>query len=261
MTPGQEEEVMTKLVLYLTGIILIAIIVIGVSGCDSITGPADSDVPLGSQTTGIWVTGEGEVTVVPDLAILSLGVEAEADTVAKAQSEAATAMNNIVSELNTQGIESNDIQTQHFSIYPTRKWDPDTGEEELTGYQVTNMVTVKVREVEDTGTIIDAVAAAGGNYIRINSIEFTVDDPAPYQKEARDMALADAREKAEQIADSTDVKLGVPTYIAESSSYEPYVTEFSMAIPAPTIITESGSSISPGEMTVTVIMQVAYDID
>ena len=204
---------------------------------------------------------EGEVTVTPDLAILSLGVEAQADSVAQAQSEASTAMNAIITELNTQGIENNDIQTQYFSIYPTRRWDPDTGEEELTGYRVTNMVTVKVRDVENTGPIIDAVAAAGGNYIRINNIELTVDDPVPYQKEAREKALADAQEKAQQIADSAGLKLGTPTYVAESSSYNPYTTEFGMGIPAPVIITESGASISPGETTITVTMQVAYGID
>jgi uncharacterized protein YggE len=261
MTFVLEDAVMKKRILYPAGIILIAIIFVGVSGCDSITGPANSNVPLGTQQTGIWVTGEGEVIVIPDLAILSVGVEAQADTVAQAQSEASTAMNEILTTLRSSGVEENDIQTQYFSIYPTRRWDPDTGEEELTGYQVTNMVTVKVRVVEDTGTIIDAVAAAGGNYIRINNIEFTVDDPVPYQKEAREKALADAQEKAQQIADSADLKLGTPTYIAESSSYNPYTTEFSMGIPAPIIITESGSSISPGETTITVTMQVAYDID
>ena len=253
---------MKKRILYLAGIILIAIIVIGVGGCDSISAPSSSKISPGSQqTTGIWVTGEGEVTVVPDLAILSLGVEAQADTVAQAQSQASTAMNAIISELNTQGIESNDIQTQYFSIYPTRRWDPDTGKEELTGYQVTNMVTVKVRNVENTGTIIDAVAAAGGNYIRINSISFTVDDPVPYQEEARAKALADVQEKAQQIADNADLNLGTPTYINETSSYNPYTMDmpYGLAIPVPSI--EAGSSISPGETTVTVIMQVAYGID
>ena len=260
MTFVPEEAVMKKRILYLAGILLIAIIIVGVSGCDSISAPASGEVPLGSQQTGIWVTGQGEVTVTPDLAVLSLGVEAQADTVAQAQSEASSAMNEILSALRSSGVEEADIQTQYFSIYPTRRWDPDTGEEELTGYQVTNMVTVKVRKVEDTGTIIDAVAAAGGNYIRINNIEFTVDDPVPYQKEARDKALADAEEKAQQIADSADLNLGMPTYINETTSYYPYTTDMAgLGIPIP--VTESGSSISPGETTVTVIMQVVYGID
>jgi len=253
---------MKRRILYLAGILLIAIIVIAVSGCDSISAPSSSKVSPGSQqTTGIWVTGQGEVTVVPDLAVLSLGVEAEADTVAQAQNEASTAMDEILTTLSNGGVEENDIQTQYFSIYPTRRWDPDTGEEELTGYQVTNMVTVKVRNVENTGTIIDAVAAAGGNYIRISNISFTVDDPVPYQEEARTKALADAQEKAQQIADNAELNLGTPTYINESSSYNPYTVDipYGLAVPVPT--REAASSISPGETTVTVIMQVAYSID
>ena len=252
---------MKNRILYAAGIILIALMVTVMSGCDSITGPADSEVPLGSQQTGIWVTGEGEVTVVPDLAILSLGVEAQADTVAQAQSEATTAMNDILAALRNSGVEENDIQTQYYSIYPTRRWDPNTGEEELTGYQVTNMVTVKVREVGNTGTIIDAVAAAGGNYIRINNIELTVDDPAPYQKEAREKALADAEEKAQQIADIADLKLGTPTYINETISYNPYSMEIAYGLGIPIPAPEISSSISPGETTVTVTMLVAYSID
>lgn len=252
---------MKKHLLYLAGIFFITAIVIGVSGCDSIVGPADSEVPLGSQQTGIWVTGEGEVTVTPDLAILTLGVEAQADTVAQAQSEATVAMNDILAALRYSGIGENDIQTQYYSIYPTSRWDQNTGEEEPTGYQVTNMVTVKIREVENTGTIIDAVAAAGGDYIRINNIEFTVDYPAPYQEQAREKALADAEEKAKQIADIADLKLGTLTYVNESISYNTrsFDMVYEMAIPAPTA--GASSSISPGETTITVIMQVAYSID
>jgi uncharacterized protein YggE len=252
---------MKKHLLYLACIFFITAIVIGISGCDSIIGPTESKVPLGSQQTGIWVTGEGEIIVVPDMAILTLGVEAQADTVAQAQSEATAAMNDILAALRDGGIEENDIQTQYYSIYPTSRWDQNTGEQELTGYQVTNMVTVKVREVENTGTIIDAVAAAGGNYIIINNIEFTVDDPAPYQEQAREKALADAEKKARQIADIADIKLGTPTYVNESISYNTYKMDLAsgmgIAVPAP----EISSSISPGETTITVIMQVAYSID
>ena len=132
-------------------------------------------------------------------------------------------------------------------------------EEELTGYRVTNMITIKVREVEDTGTIIDAVAEAGGDDIRIDGISFTVDNPAPYQKEAREKALADAREKAEQIAEAAGLELGEPTYINESGGYSPYDIAYGISVPA--VESASGSSISPGEAMVTVIMQVAYSID
>jgi len=102
------------------------------------------------------------------------------------------------------------------------------------------------------------VAKAGGDFIRIDNISFTVDDPVPYQKEAREKALADAREKARQIADEAGLRLGDPTYINETSSYYPYPV--AMAYEATIPMMGGGTSISPGEATVNVYVQVAYAI-
>jgi uncharacterized protein len=251
-----------KRILWLGVLLLLVASIVGMSGCDDFASPGSRSNASGNgQNSGIWVTGEGKVTVIPDVAVLGVGVEAQADTVAQAQDDAATAMNAIKSELASRGIEEKDIKTQYFSIYPVRSYVPDTGEEKLTGYRVTNMLTVKVRKVEDTGTIIDAVATAGGNYIRIDNISFTVDDPIPYQKEARAKALADARDKAEQIADKAALKLGNATFINETTSYYPTPYQsygMGLAVPAPVSIVDT--SITPGETIITVLMQVAYDI-
>jgi uncharacterized protein YggE len=238
---------------------LLVIIAIGATGCNGITSPGvrSSTTGVSSQNTGIWVTGEGKVNVVPDVAVLSLGVEAQADTVEKAQSDATGAMNAVKSELDARGVDAKDIKTQYYSIYPVRNYVPDKGSEELAGYRVTNMLTVKVRKVEDTGAIIDAVAKAGGNFIRIDSISFTVDDPTPYQKQAREKALDDAKDKAKQIASKAGLKLGDPTYINETSSYYPPVpTAYEAAVP----MAAGGTSITPGETAITVYVQVAYVI-
>ncbi len=253
---------MNKKILLIT-VSLLIILAIGASGCDSFSPPSrtTSGSVISSQSTGIWVHGEGKVTVVPDIAVLTLGVEAQADTVDQAQNEASTAMNAVVSELDSRGVADKDIQTRYFRIYPVRNWVPERGEEELVGYRVTNMVTVKIRKVEDTGTIIDAVARVGGDYIRIDNISFTVDDPSPYQKEAREKALADAYEKARQIADTAGVRLGEPTYISESGSDYPIPRQvtYGMAVPAP--MPEAAVSISPGETEITILVQVAYSIN
>ena len=183
-----------KRCIWIIGLLLLITSVIGLAGCDLAEPPGKSSTGNSYQTSGIWVTGEGKVTVVPDIAVLNVGVEAQADSVAEAQSQATGAMDAILKELKASGIADKDIKTQYYSIYPSRSWSPDTGEEKLTGYRVTNMVTVKVRTVESTGSIIDAVAKAGGNYVRIDNISFTVDDPVPYQKQAREKALAENRE-------------------------------------------------------------------
>ena len=250
----------------LTICLALAVITIGAVGCEGITSPSAPKVPsvsgslvLSQQSRGVWVTGEGKVSVVPDVAILSLGVEAQAATVAEAQSLAATAMTAVVAELDNHGIAEKDIKTQHFSIAPVRRWVEDR--EVLLGYRVTNTVTAKVRKVDDTGTIIDDVARAGGDYIRINNISFTVDDPTAYHKEAREKAMADAEAKATQLADLGGVKLGEPTYISESGGFIPVPREYGVrAEAAPMPGGAAPPPISPGETEIRLNVQVVYSI-
>jgi uncharacterized protein YggE len=137
----------------------------------------------------------------------------------------------------------------------------DEGEkEEVVGYRVTNVVSVKVRDIEKTGSIIDVVAAASGDLTRINSIGFTVDDPTPYYEEARAQAIAYAKAKAEQLADLTGVDLGEPTYISESSYYySPNYYRGDVAYDEAVPATET--SISPGELEISATVQIAYSID
>lgn len=252
-----------KRILWLSGFILLLIVLLGAAGCEGVTSPTPRASTIGGlitqQNTGIWVTGEGKVTVVPDVAILSLGVEAQAATVAQAQSEASVAMDAVVRELKAGGVADKDIKTQHFSIYPVRRWVPESEEEVLIGYRVNNMVTTKVREVEATGAIIDAVARAGGDYIRIDNISFTVDDPAIYHKEAREKAMADAEAKAKQLANSAGVELGEPTYISESGGAIP-IPRISFAEAAPMPAPAAPPPISPGETELTLTVQVTYSI-
>jgi len=221
--------------------------------------PESGNIIINQQNTGIWVTGEGKVSVVPDVAILNLGVEAQAETVAEAQQQAAETMEAVMAVLDEQGIAKKDIKTQYFNIYPVRRWEKD--KEILVGYRVSNMVTVKIRNVDDTGIIIDAVAEAGGDYTRINSISFTVDDPADYYEEAREKAMADAEAKAEQLADLADVTLGKPIYISESGGYIPVPREYYLEAGAPVPAPAPTTPISPGETEVRLTVQVVYSIE
>jgi uncharacterized protein YggE len=210
-----------------------------------------------SQQTGIWVSGTGEVTATPDVAILTLGVEAQETTVEAAQSEASSAMNAVVDALKTNGVADNDIQTQWYDISPVTKWDDKTNEQITTGYSVTNMVTTKIRDISKAGATIDAVAAAGGNLTRINGISFTLNDPTAYNAQARTLAMQDAAAKAQQLATLAGVTLGKAIYISESGSY----------IPSPIRLTASaeGASastpISPGELDISITVQVGYSIE
>ena len=226
-----------------------------------------SSIQLNSQQEGIWVSGQGKVTAVPDLATLRLGIEAQEASVAEAQTQAAEAMDKVMAALIDNGVAEKDIQTQYFSIRQVTKWNRETEEETVIGYKVTNKVTAKIRDVDyesrpldyRVGIIIDAVATAGGDLTRIDSIGFSIDDPSAYYEEARGKAMADAEAKAEQLANLAGVKLGKPTYIAEGISYpihpEEILIKGGMA-PAPMPPTP----ISPGEIEITLTVRVAYAI-
>jgi len=229
---------------------------VGLCGC-SPGSPVVSGL-FSTQQEGIWVTGEGEAMAVPDIVTLRLGIEAQAVTVAEAQPQAAGAMDRVMAALIDNGVAEKDIQTQYFSIRQVTKWNRESEEEVVVGYRVTNMVTAKIRDVDKVGSIIDAVATAGGDLTRIDSIGFSVDDPSAYYEEAREKAIADAEAKAEQLAKLAGVKLGKPTYISEGIQIPPYTYPRGMIEEMPAAAPPT--SISPGEMEISLTVQVAYAI-
>jgi uncharacterized protein YggE len=212
------------------------------------------------QNIGLWVNGEGKASGVPDVAILSLGVDVQQNTVSSAQRDAADAMDKIIKALKGKGIADKDIQTQQYSIQMVKRWIEKENREEIIGYRITNTVSAKIRKVTEAGNIIDSIAAAGGNATRINDISFSVDDPTPYYNEARDKAIANAMAKAKQIASAAGVKLGKPNYINESVAYVPqpmvrnYMKADAAAPSAPT-------PINAGELQFQVNVQIVYSLE
>ena len=150
--------------------------------------PADVNVSLSTQSEGIWVNGTGKVTVTPDIALLELGIEAQEASVGEAQDSASAAMEQLMAALTASGVAENDIQTQNYRIRQRTRWDDEEQQEVVTGYRVTNDVIAKIRDLDKVGDIIDAVVAAGGDYTRIDDLNFSVEDPTAYYDEAREKA-------------------------------------------------------------------------
>jgi uncharacterized protein YggE len=256
-----------KRTLLLTVSILLLVILLAATGCDGVTSPpvrTSISNSSSGQNTGIWVSGTGEVSVTPDIAILQVGVQAKEETVLEAQEQASEAMEKVLRALTGSGVKDEDIQTQYFRIRQDTRWDSFNDEEEITGYEVTNTVTAKIRDIDNVGDIINAAVIAGGDLVRINDFSFTVEKPEAYYDEARELATADAKAKAEKLAKQTGVKLGDPTYISESG-YTPstyggisYGLSASVVVPAPQVIIETPTS--PGQVNVTLTVQIAYSI-
>ncbi|MFH1559991.1 MAG: SIMPL domain-containing protein [Chloroflexota bacterium] len=217
------------------------------------------------QQAGIWVTGLGRVTLEPDLALLSLGVEARADTVEVARAEAAEAMTGIINALKARGIADKDIQTRYFNISPEYTYQEvyenggRYGKQVLTGYRVSNTVTARVRDLDIVGATIDDVVLAGGDATRINSIQFTVEDSSVAQTQTRENAVLDALAKADQFATLTGVSRGALLFITESGGGIPVVRDFAKMEAVPS----SDSAVTPisaGEMEIQVSIQAVFAI-
>lgn len=211
-----------------------------------------------SQQFGLWVTGRGRVTYAPDVVVLQLGVEAQALTVSAAQAQARESMAGVLAVLKDKGIAERDIQTTRFSIQPVYEWIELKKKQELTGYRVTNQVRAKIRQVDAAGEVIDAAAGAGGDVVRIEGISFSIDDPSPLQDQARELAVKEAVAKAQQIAAAAGIELGQVIYVNETTPSMPTAVPFArmeaaVAAPPPT-------QILPGEMEVTVQVQLVYSI-
>ena len=234
--------------------------VLGLAGCGTDTsGTLTLQGNLSGQQEGIWVTGEGKVQADPDIAILSLGVQAQALTAADAQAQVSQGMDGVMQVLKGQGIAEKDIQTQYYTITQLTRWNDSKQVPEVTGYQVTNSVSARIRDVSKTGPVIDAVVAAAGDLIRINNVSFDINDATQFNDAARKLAIANAKAKAQQIASESGVKLGKITYITESISYPgPIYRTFAAAdSAAPMPVT----SINPGQLDITSNVQIVYSID
>jgi uncharacterized protein YggE len=252
---------------------LLAVVLLAACGSDSSASPGESapvasSGPYGSaaassdnnsQAQGISVSGEGRASAAPDMAVLGLGVSAKAATVKAASSQAQEGMSDLLDSLEDNGVEEKDIQTSQFSIYP--EYDYRNDERILTGYRVSHMVQVKVRDIDKAGEVIDDAVEAGGDLLQVQSISFTIDDTTALRSDARQVAVADAQAKAEELGSLAGVSLGKPTYITESMS-TPYVPQPYFDRGVGYAMEEAAvTQISPGELEVVVSVYITYAIE
>lgn len=163
------------------------------------------------------VTGEGEAKGVPDQAELSTGVVTQAPKASQALADNSRAMNQVFATLKAAGIAEKDIQTSNFTVSP--QYTSANGRQRITGYQVTNTVSVTVKGLDKIGATIDALVTSGSN--QIDGPNFSFSDPKPLLQKARADAVRDATDKAQAYARAAGVTLGPIQTITEGGSYAP----------------------------------------
>ena len=164
------------------------------SGLMMLPAVAMADSHMAAPAT-ISVTGEGIVAAVPDLATVSLGVTMQGDTAAAAMAAGNRALQAVLERLKAAGIEDRDLQTSNLSLNPNWQSGDGTTAPVIVGYIASNILSVRVRDLDKLGAVLDAVVTDGAN--TLNGISFGLADPDPVLDQARTEAVADARGRAE----------------------------------------------------------------
>lgn len=186
---------------------------------------------INPMPASISVSGEGEVLAVPDVGQFSFSVNASADDATTAQEESGTAMNEILAYLKEQGIQEKDIKTQNYNLNPKYRYEErlcaagnsycPPGERVADGFEVSQTVSVKVRQTDTSGVVIAGVGERGAT--NISGLSFTVDDTDVLKAAARAAAIEDAQMKAQVLAQQLGVKIVRLSYYSEDGGYyEPY---------------------------------------
>jgi uncharacterized protein YggE len=201
----------------------------------------------------ISMTGHGEVRAVPDMVQVSAGVTSNATTAAQALAANSSRMKSVFAALEKLGVPEKNIQTTSFFVSPQYTNGENNNPRRLTGYQVSNEVSVRLDDVGKLGTALDALVTAGAN--QMNGISFSIQNTAPVLEKARTQAIADARLRAETYAKAAGVSLGPILSISEGNTEAPrpmYRMAASMA--------DARVPVAAGEQSVTADAMLVWEI-
>jgi uncharacterized protein YggE len=228
-------------------------------GALSWTAPAAAQQASITQSiagTRLDITATGEVTRVPDVAIISAGVVSRAATASAAMQDAANRMDRVLAALKRAGVESRDIQTSSVNLNPEYRY-PENQSPQLTGYTASNTVTVRFRDIRNSGKILDALVSQGAN--QINGPNLTIDKPEAALDEARGKAIAEGRARAELYARSLGLHVARVVAVSESGGY-------AVPPPAPPMpvmaraYDSAQTKIEPGEQKLQVTLTMTFEL-
>ena len=230
----------------------IALLALAISAC----GPTTINQEAPPSVRTLSVSGTGQANLTPDIAYIYVGVHTEQPSAAEAVTENNTQTQQMIQALTDFGIAAKDIRTTNFSIWPIDRYDPSTGlpSGEKT-YAVDNTVYVTVRDLDKLGDLLDTVVTAGAN--TVNSIQFDVVDKAAALKEARAQAVKNAEAQAQELAEASGLTLGD---VQSISFYDTPVYPMMDGRGGGEAVAQAAVPIQPGQLTITVTVNVSYAI-
>jgi len=219
----------------------------------------ESPPPPHARPATITLSGEGSVFAEPDMATLSAGVVTQADTARAALDANNEAVGKVLDAFRKAGIADRDLQTNGFSVQPRMVYpDQSKGDAKpphIAGYEVRNNVSVKVRDLDKLGAVLDAAVTSGGN--QIDGLSFGISKEDTLTDEARKKAVADARHKAELYAEAAGVKLGKVRRIIEGPVAQPPRPMMMRAMAAKE---DSSVPVARGEQEISARVTMTWDL-
>lgn len=209
-----------------------------------------------TKTDTFTVTGEGKVTMIPDIALVNVGVTAQGPSVSAVQDQLNKKMNAVTAAVKRIGVDGKDIQTSNYNISPTYDYTGDT--QRITGYQANSNLTIKVRKIDNANAVIDAATANGAN--QVGGVTFDVDNKTKAENQAREQAVADAKSKADVAAKAAGFHLGRIINYSEGGNPSPR--------PMPLMenaiaggLAKAPTQVEPGSSEVIIDVTLSYEID
>lgn len=248
----KEQPVVSALV----GVLLVVLTVfVGVRTWNAVVEHKYIGKPVTVRDT-ITIEGHGKMTTKPTLALVQFGVVSQASTAAAAQRDNTTKMNAVIQAMRDLGVKEDDLETSGYSLNPN--YDYNKSPYAIMGYSVSQTLSVKVRNFDKIGEVLERGVALGIN--QVNTVQFSIDDPTSVRDEARMKALEDARKKAEALAEALDVDVVRVVSFAESSMSNPgpipmYYREMAVSSDG-----AAAPSIQSGTQDVEISVSVTFEI-
>lgn len=207
-----------------------------------------------SKSDTFYVSGEGRAAVKPDIAVVSIGIQANGATVREAQDRINTVINRVSSAVKELGTSENDIRTTNYNISPNYDFREET--QRIIGYNSNTNLSIKIRDIDKVNSVIDAATVNGAN--QVGGVTFEIDDRSKAENEAREKAVAEAKKKAEDASRIAGFRLGRIINYLENFDRGP--------IPVPLregaleVAQDASTKIEPGISEVVVNVTLSYEI-
>ncbi|MFC7300771.1 SIMPL domain-containing protein [Cognatiluteimonas weifangensis] len=214
---------------------------------------AQTPAALAGDGTLLSVSAQAQARRVPDVATISAGVVTQAADANAAMRANATRMDKVLAAIRAAGIAERDIQTSGVALNPQYRY-ADNQAPAITGYQASNTVNLKVRDLARLGQVLDALVASGAN--QVNGPGFEIDQPDAAYDEARRSALDKAQARAAMYAAALGLRVRRIVSISEGAGFQPPLPMLAMARAK----TEADTAIAPGETTLTAHLDVVFEL-